>query len=198
MRRPAAVLLIALLVVGSLAPTLAAASEAEGEHTQEGAGKELLFKWLNFILVFGALGYLLRKPAQKFFRGQRAAIRTAIQDAREARQQSQARLQEVEQRLARLEQEVEAMRKEAAANAAAEKQRIHEAAQREAERILATTRAEMDSTTRAARLELRAYTARLAVNLAEQSIQKRLTPETHAALFQASVGDFVSDKHRRR
>ncbi|MBI4466770.1 MAG: ATP synthase F0 subunit B [Acidobacteria bacterium] len=195
MRRPTAVLLIAVLVSLPLATALAA-SEAEGEHPQQGALKELIFKWLNFVLVFGALGYMLRKPLAQAFAEQRAAIRGAIEEARQARAQAQARLQEIEQRLARLEQEVEAMRREAGENAASEKQRIRQTAQRESERILATTRAEMDSVTRAARLELRAYAARLAVSLAEQSIQKQLTPEVQTALFQASVSHF-QDRGRR-
>lgn len=166
-----------------------AAAQAQAEHAEEGGATELVFKWLNFILVFGGLGYLLRQPLQRFFTGQRAAIRNAIEEAHQARVQSRQRLAEVEQRLARLGEEVESIRRRATDHAAAERQRIHEAAQREAARILATAHAEIESATRAARLELRAYSARLAVTLAEQRIQQRLTPEIHAALFQAFVTD---------
>ncbi|MFQ5664734.1 MAG: ATP synthase F0 subunit B [Terriglobia bacterium] len=183
-RSPLALLLILFLLLAL--PVMA----AEAEPAAEGGTSRLIFKWLNFALVFGGLGYLLRKPIQRFFAGQRAAIRGAIEEAHEARQRSQQRLEEVEQRMARLEHEVEAMRKQAADNAAAERQRIHQAAEREAERILSTTRAEIESATRAARLELRAYTARLAVNLAEQRIPPQLTPEKHAALFQIFIRDF--------
>lgn len=197
MKRPAATLLVALLLLLPLTSALAAGDD-EAEPAQQGATTQLVFKWLNFVLVFGALGYLLRKPLGQAFAGQRAAIRGAIEEARQARTQAQARLQEIEQRLGRLEQEVEGLRREAADNAAAEKQRIHEAARREAERILATTRAEVDSAGRAARLELRAYAARLAVTLAEQRIQQQLTPETHAALFQASVAEFPAARRERR
>ncbi|MFQ5724468.1 MAG: hypothetical protein ACE5G6_08235 [Terriglobia bacterium] len=191
MRRLTAALLVALL----LAAPLAAATEP-GEDT-EGGMKELIFKWLNFILVFGALGYLLRKPMKQFFADQRASIRGAIEEARQAQERSQARLREIEQRLARLDQEIEGMRKEAAHNAAAERERIRQAAQREAERILGTTRAEIDSAGRAARLELRAYAARLAVSLAGERLQRQLTPEIHAALFRASLAEF-GNKDRRQ
>lgn len=194
MRRSAAALLLALLV---LAPVASAVAAEEGEHAAGGITPELVFKWLNFALVFGAGGYFALPWLKKQFAGQREAIRAAIADARRAREESQARLREVEARLARLEQEVEGLRREAAENAVAEKLRIRETAQREAERILATARAEMDSVTRAARLELRAYAARLAVSLAEQQIRQRLTPQTHAALFQAFAGQLTPGKERR-
>lgn len=194
MKRSTAALLLALLVLAPLAAALAA---EEGEHAADGVPTELIFKWLNFITVFGGLGYLLRKPMREFFTGQREAIQSSIEEARRAREESRARLRGVEERLARLEQEVEALCREAAENAAAEKQRIQETAQREAERILSTARAEMESVTRAARLELRAYAARLAVSLAEQEIRQRLTPPAHAALFQAFAGHLAPGKERR-
>jgi len=194
MKRGAAALLFALLV---FAPLLSVRAAEEGEHAAGGVPTELIFKWLNFITIFGGLGYLLRKPMREFFTGQREAIQSSIEEARRAREESRARLRGVEERLARLEQEAEALRREAAENATAEKQRIQETAQREAERILSTARAEMESVTRAARLELRAYAARLAVSLAEQEIRQRLTPQTHAALFQAFAGHLAPGKERR-
>jgi F-type H+-transporting ATPase subunit b len=180
MRRALAVV---LLVVLAALPALA----AEGGEDPSSDLLTTVFKWINFITVFGALGWLLRKPMRAFFTGQREAIQAAINEGREATKQAQQRMAEIEQRLARLDQEVEALRQEATANAAAEQQRIRGAARREAERILATAQAEIESTSRAARLELRAYAARLAVNLAEQHIRQRLTPETHVTLFESFV-----------
>lgn len=164
----------------------------EGGHGEGGGLLEYALKVVNLLVVVGALTYLLRKPMKDFFAARRAAIRAAIQEAQQARQQSHERLADIERRLAGLAQEIEAMRKEAAENAAAEKQRIQESAQREAERLLETARAETASAGRAARMELRAYAARLAVTLAEQRIRQQLSPETHAALFRASVEEFHS------
>jgi len=195
MKRSTGVLLLVLLVLAPLAAALAA---EEGDHAAQGIPTELIFKWLNFITVFGALGYLLRKPLREFFAGQRAAIRSGIEEARKAREESRKRLAEVEERLARLAQEVAGLRADAAENATAEKQRIQEVARREAERVLATARAEMESATRAARLELRAYAARLAVTVAEQEIRQRLTPQTHAALFQSFAGQLTPAGKERR
>ena len=202
---------LALLFLALLAtvPVFAQEEPAAGAHesgqpaAEQGAehGGDTLttvFKWVNFITVFGALGYLLRKPMRDFFTSQRAAIQAAIAEGRQARQQAEQRLAEIERRLARLGEEVESLRQEAATQAAAEQQRIREATRREAERILATAQAEIESTARAARLELRAYTARLAVALAEQRIRQQLTPETHASLFAGFVEGLVAQGREGR
>lgn len=206
LRASLAILLVVLVLA---TPLLALEEPAAGGHesgqpaAEQGAEHSsdtltTVFKWVNFITVFGALGYLLRKPLSEFFAWQRAAIQTAIAEGRQARQQAEQRLAEIEQRLARLGEEVESLRQEATSQVAAEQQRIREATQREAERILATAQAEIESTGRAARLELRAYAARLAVNLAEQRIRQQLTPETHAALFAGFVDGLVAQAREKR
>jgi len=185
-----ALLLAALLLAAPLLPALAAAPKSHDEHASQGATTELIFKWMNFFVVFGGGAYFAGGLLKRKLAEMRRGIQNEIADARRQREESQQRLAGIEERLARLQQEIEAMRKEAAANAAAEKQRIREAAAREAQRLLATTRAEIDSTARAARLELRAYAARLAVTLAEQRIQQQLSPQAQAVLFQAALGGF--------
>jgi F0F1-type ATP synthase membrane subunit b/b' len=186
--------LLALLLS---APLAAVAAEEGAEHGEGGSDTlATVFKWVNFVMVFGAGGYLLRKPLAAAFAGQRAAIQNAIGEARQAREQSEARLKEIEQRLARLGEEVEALRREAATAAAAERERLQDAARREAERILATAQAEIDSAGRAARIELRAYGARLAVTLAEDRLRRQLTPESHAALFETALNQMAAGARR--
>ncbi|MFQ5816807.1 MAG: hypothetical protein ACE5H2_02475 [Terriglobia bacterium] len=176
-----------LLLLVLLAASLAHAAEAEG------GGKELLFKWLNFVIAFGALAYFARKPLGRYFADRRRALQAAIEESRQLRQRAEQQLAEVNQRLARLDEETSALRQQAAADAAAEQRRIRETAAREAERIQATARAEIDSALRAGRLELKAYSARLAVMLAEQKIRGQLTPETHTVLFRLFVQNL--DRH---
>lgn len=158
-------------------------------HTAEpeGASHELLFKWFNFILLVGALAYFAHKPFRRYVAGRRRAIQAGIEESRQLRARADQQVNEINQRLARLEETVSTMRRQAAAEAAAEEHRIREAAEREAERIRLTAQAEIASTLRAGRLELKAYAARLAVNLAEERMRRRLDPDAHAALFQVFV-----------
>lgn len=195
MRKRLALFLVVALLLLPLA-TLRAAEEGS-EHGGESDTLATVFKWVNFVMVFGAGAYFARKPLAAAFAGQRRAIQGAIAEARQAREQSQARLAEGERRLARLGDEIEALRREALESGAAEQQRLQEATQREAGRILATARAEIESAGRAARLELRAYSARLAVTLAEKRLQQQLTPERQVALFEAAVGQLAAASAKR-
>lgn len=171
-----------LVILTATATTCAWATPAE--HA------ELVFKWINFALLFGVLVYFLHKPLRRYFAGQRQAIQGALAEARKLHEEAQRRLAEIEQRLTRLEEEIAAMREHAAADIVAEQQRIQAIAERESERILATARAEIDSATRAARLELKAYVARLALTQAEARIRQQLTPAMHTALFEAFLRNF--------
>ena len=67
--------------------------EPEHEATEEAAAHEeaespiyVAFKWLNFAVLFGALGYLLRKPAAGFFDSRKAEIGAAPESNRTAPQ----------------------------------------------------------------------------------------------------------------
>ena len=170
------------------------ALELRAAEAETGA-LELVFKWINFFTVFGALFFLLRKPFRRYVAERRRAIQAAIAESRKLHQRAERQLAEVNERLARLEEEIKRMGTQAAADAAAEQRRIQESARREAERVLATARAEIDSALLAGRLELKAYAARLAVNLAEERIRGQLAPPTHAALFAAFVARLEQRRH---
>jgi F-type H+-transporting ATPase subunit b len=200
--------LLAVPAVGLAAYVVPAPVEAQQEETVQEAEheaepveapvSELIFRWINFFVVFGVGGYFLAGPLRRWAAGQRRSIQEQIAEARREREKAQKELEEIERRLEGLEQEIAALRREASDNAAAETQRVHQAAEREGARILATTGAEIDSASRAARLELRAYAARLAVALAEQRIQQQLSPQAHATLFEASLRELAAGTEGRQ
>lgn len=192
-----ALLILLLLGSAAFAGTISAAEQGD-EHHEEGATAEMLFKWINFLLVFGAGGYFAAKPLKRAFAGMRQDIRQEIASARQQREAAQKRLREMEQRWAGLQREIKTLREQATANAEAEKKRLREASHREAERLQTTARAEIESATRAARLELRAYAARLAVTLAEENIRRQLTPQAQVTIFEASLTHFPARSGERR
>ena len=70
----------------------------------------------------------------------------------------------------------------------AERERLRQAVTREAEKILELARAEIDAATRAAKLELKIYAARQAVDLAEAMIRQRLDQAGQRRLVARFVG----------
>lgn len=190
-------LLALLLGAAAFVPPAHAQEEEsvrEAEHEAEavhGNTSETVFKWLNFFLVFGVGGYLAAPYLRRWAAGQRKVIQDQIAEGHRQHEEAQKKLAQIEARLDGLENEIAALRQEAKINAEAEQQRIRKGARREAERILSTTTAEIESAGRAARLELRAYAAHLAVSLAEQRLRQQLTPQLHAALFDASLQELA-------
>lgn len=178
--RTALLLLLAMLVLAAL-PVLAA-------EESEGNPNETLFKWINFFTVFGPAIYFGRKPLKAAFDAMRKEIRADIDKSQKQQEDARQRITGVEQRLANLDEETVGMRRTALEEITAQLERLRETARRDTERILATTQAEIESSRRAAGLQLRAHSARLAIQLAEQSLRKKLTPGAHTTLFETFVG----------
>lgn len=167
------------LAVRITAPSVTLAFQAEPEHAdtekEEAAEKrELIYKIINFAILAGALGFVLRKPMAEFFAGRSASIRKALEEGTAALKQSQAKLDAVEAKLNQLAAEISAFRASAEKEMQAEHQRMAEDTARDAEKILETARMRIDTATRGAKLELQAFTAQRALELAEQMIRQRL------------------------
>ena len=177
-------LLLAALVLAAAAPVLAVEGE-EGEHGS--ASTEYLFKWINFFTVFAPAIYFGRKPLKAAFDAMRAEIRTDIDEAQRQKSDAEARIAGVEQKLSRLAEETERLRSEARNEMAAQLERIRDASRQEADRIVQVAGAEIEAGRRAASVELRAFSAQLAVELAGEKLRKKLTPAAHAGLFESFV-----------
>lgn len=152
----------------------AQAPEAPAKEEKSEPKHELLFKTINFLILVGALGYLLRKPAAEFFSSRSAGIKKSLEEGRAALAASQAQLQDIEAKLARLESEIAAFKDAAAREMEAERVRLQQASVEEAARIIESARVQTETAVRAARLELKSYAAKKAVALAEEMIRIRL------------------------
>jgi F-type H+-transporting ATPase subunit b len=164
------------------------ATEMAGEPAAEGEHGHLeLWKWANFIILAGALGYMIQKNAGPFFLARSQHIRKEMMEAEEARRQSEARSAEVDRRLASLDAEIVALRADSQKEANEEAKRLAEHTAAEIAKIQAHSEREIASAGKAARMELKRYSAHLAVGLAEQRIRSRINPETDDALVRAFV-----------
>ena len=162
------------------------AHAAEGGSEATAHANEL-FKWINFALVALGLVWVFGKLLPPIFRKRSDEIGAAIKKATEVRIEADRQLKEAEQKLAKLEQEVAELRAQAQREAAAEAERIRDATLSDAQKIEAAAAAEIDAAERAARLELKALAANLAVDGAESQLAKQLTPQAQEALVSAFV-----------
>ena len=153
------------------------------EENEEGSHwKELLFKVINFAILAGALTYLLRKPLSGFFAQRNSEIQASLEEGRKALEESEARLKQVEEKMKGLEAAIAALRAEAEQEEEAELNRLREAAQAEAERIVAAAQDEIEGAGRLARLELKRYAAEQAIRLAEEHLRQHLDKKQRTSL----------------
>ena len=137
---------------------------------------------IDFLIIALALGWIWKKNIPGAFQARTAAIRKTMEEAQAASADANRRLNEIESRLAKLDQEIAQMRSTAETEAAAEESRIRAAAEEESVRIVEGAKAEIESSSRLAQRELKAYAADLAITLAGQRIQ--VDPKTDRALVQ--------------
>jgi F-type H+-transporting ATPase subunit b len=176
-------------------PTRAQQHEGEAQKVQESSGETehgpnmIIWGWANFLLLAGGLGYLIKKNAGPYFAKRSLEIRKGMAEAEAERAASDAKVAEVDRRLANLQAEIEALRHNAQEEAEADAQRVRREAAAEMAKIQSHVAEEIASAAKSATLDLRRYSAELALGLAEQKIAARLSPEMQDHL----VGGFVAD-----
>ena len=178
----AALALLFFLCVLAL-PAMAAGDSSKSPETSP---LGWLMRAINFVVLAGGLGYLMR-GAPKFFRERAERIVGAITDARRVKEEAEQELKKAETKLARLSDEVAHLRATAKQDGVAEAERIRALAREEEAKIARAAQMEIEAAERAARMELKAAAAQMAVERAEAMVKGRLTPEAQAALVRAFV-----------
>ena len=171
----------------------AAAKHGEG-HEEAQMPNEIWWKWANFALLAGGLGYLIGKNAGPFFRARTAEIQQGISDAAKVRSDAEARAAEIEARVANLAGEVEALRLKSREEIANEGARVQAETATQIAKIQSRAEAEVASAAKQASWQLKAYSAQLALDLAEKQIRQRLDAPTQTQLAGAFIEDLRDEK----
>jgi len=169
----------------------AQAAEEGGNATTERATE--IFKWINFAIVAGVIVWVFGKLLPPVFRKRAQAVSSAITSATSAKAVADAQLREAKTRLANLQKEVAELRAYAEKEAAAEVERLRAVTLSDMQKIAAAAKAEIEAAERAARLELKALAANLAVDGAEPLLAKQLTPKAQESL----ISNFVKSLEGR-
>jgi F-type H+-transporting ATPase subunit b len=165
-----------------------AAVTAHAETEGEGPKHEAIYKWINFVILVGGLAYLLRKPLAAFFAERSASIRKSLEEGRKALEASEAKLRAVEEKVQHFEEEMAAFKTAAGREMEVERERLRQATAQETEKMLESVRAQVETATRQARVELKLYAAEQAVELAEKMIGERLDEASQQRL----VSQFIA------
>jgi len=162
-----------------------AAEGAEPDPVDSPTG--LIFRWLNFLLVFGGIAYLIAKYGGAFFRGNAKEIAVSIVQASAAKAEADRELHEVVLKVEHLDQDVAEMQAEARRNWDAEAERLAASAQAEIEKIAHAAAEELAASERAAQQEVREIAASLAVERAAALVGSKMNAEVRARMFQSFI-----------
>lgn len=156
-------------------------AKASAEHVSD------IFRWVNFVLVIGFMIWLFGKKLPPLFHRNAANISSAITKATAAREEAERQVRDAETKLAHLQQEIATLQAAAQREAAVEGEHIRAVTQTEAKKVGVAAQAEIESAERAARIELKALAASLAVDGAESLLAKQLTPAAQESLVDTFV-----------
>ena len=164
-----------------------AAEGAEPDPVESTTG--LVFRWLNFLIVFGGAGYLIAKHGGAFFRANAKAIAASILEATAAKAEAERELREVEAKISNLDREVAELREAARRDWAAEAERLRTSGLAEMEKIEQAAATELAAAARAAQQQLREIAASMAVKRAAALVSARMTTEVSARMFRSFLGE---------
>jgi F-type H+-transporting ATPase subunit b len=187
MRKPGALLRIGFGFVLLAAPLLA--QESGGESGQGGSSASFIWGAINFLILAGLLFWMAVKQGGPALQARGEGIRGGLEAGQKAKAEADARAAQVQAQLANLGKEVESIRASAKTERDREAERIRRDTQSEIERIRTQAEYEIDAAGKSARLEVQRAAAKLAIDLAEQKVRARMSPDVQNALLKAFLAD---------
>jgi F0F1-type ATP synthase membrane subunit b/b' len=179
----------------SIAFSLAAwaSEEAAGGH---GEGDPFLVpKIVNFAILAAGIGYLIVKFAFPAWRGQQKEIVDGLSQAKRTAEAAAKRAAEIDKQMEGLQIEIDRLRDKAREEMKTEAQRIQADTEHNVLKIEASAEQEISSSVKSAMSDLKAYSALLALQLAEQKIVQRMSPAADADLI-ARFTDSIDDSKK--
>lgn len=181
MRSKTTSMLLAVVLVTLLSGVACAAS---GGPADSGVLlKDFLFRVLNFGIMVALLAYFLTKPLRKGLAGRREAIEKALAEAKQAREEAEARFAEYDRKLSQATEEIAEISAAIRREGELEKQKIIANAKEMAAKIERDAEKAASLEVAKARTELQREAVQLAVGVAEQLLKKNFTKDDDARLI---------------
>ncbi len=191
MRSKTLTIVLAVLLV-TLFSGIAFAS-AEAGHADSGVLlKDFLYRVLSFSVAMAILVYYLAKPMKKGLAGRREEIEKALAEAKQAKEDAEAKFAEYDRKLAQATEEIAGISDAIRREGELEKQKIIANAQEMAIKIEQDAEKTAELEIAKARTELQREAVQLAVGVAEELLEKNFTKEDDTRLideYMQKVGD---------
>jgi F-type H+-transporting ATPase subunit b len=144
----------------------------------------IIWQVLNFLILAGGLGWLAAKHGGPLLAARSREIGEGLAAGKKAKTEADARAAQVQAKLANLETDVAGLRTSAKEEREREADRIRRETEAEIARIRSQAELEIESAGKLARLEVQRAAAKLAIELAEEKVRARMSPEIQTDLLQ--------------
>lgn len=166
----------------------------------EGGGKSAMARFIgqvvNFVVLFGGLGFLMRKPVAAMFVKREQGIRDELEQAARGVKDAEEKRKLSTERLAGVAREVDVMREEAGKLAERSRSAIRTQAEDEKARLRSLADQELNATIQAGVRDLRSYLGDKAAEAARARIRAKLTPELHGRLIDNSINRLAGSNEK--
>ena len=169
---------LALLLVFACA----AFAAEEGAAVKHEGGDQLLQKWVNFAILAAGIGFMAVKVGGPAFRSKKQEILDGLAEGTRRAEAAAEKAAEIDRRMAGLQAEVAVLRDKANAEMTAEAERLRRETAEHIAKVERGAALDIASSAKAARLELKAYVADLALDLARKKVAAKIDDTTQAAL----------------
>ncbi len=187
MKRTGLALLFALILLIGLAGA-ALTFAAEGGGHGEGAGLDLLARFINFALLVIILAVVLKKSnALGFFSDRVEEIKTRMERLQQEKEEAEAKYREMQQKLTDFESEKKKILEEARSDGEAEKARIISDAEKRVAQMLEQVESAVRQEMEEAKSRLREEVAEQAADKAREIIARELSEDDQDRL----VNEFI-------
>lgn len=173
-----------ILIVFLIMIVTSSAFAAEAKHY---GLKDWAFKIINFSILVFLIVKFLGKPIRNYLNQRKELIEKSIRESQEAKELAQKALQEVEHRLKLKDKEIQDILDTAKNIGQQEKARIIQETEKIRERILEQAKTNIEFEVKMAKDALRLEASDLAIQLSEQKLKERVTPEEQEKLLQESI-----------
>jgi F-type H+-transporting ATPase subunit b len=169
--------------------TSAYASGGGDTGGQEGANwSNFFWRSINFLVLGGALYWLLAKKTKAFFTGRREGIRTSLAEAERAREEAERQFREYSEKLDKATGEIAQIGEMIRSQGLSEQERIIAEARKAAEKMREDTRTRIEQEFAKASQQLRSEAVRLSTQMAEELLKKHIRTADHEAM----VKDYIT------
>lgn len=149
---------------------------------------------LNFVVFAAALYVVLRKPTRDFFAARAELLAQRVADAGRAEADAKQRIDAIRTRMNALEGELVALRRQAEADAEAERLAIIQRAETFSSKIVADTERMIGQELGRAEETLKRTAVDVAIMMAERILREQMTPDDQGRVAMRFV-DRIGTKH---